>query len=742
MSSNDSKNLRAFRPVWPALIATVGLVTATGYFYLQAPAEAAAPAAAATPPAMPVTVAAAIERRITEWDEFSGRLEAIERVDVRSRVSGYIESVHFAPGSVVAKGATLFVIDPKPFAAEVARAEATMAAAQARLALTNTELARAQRLLDDHAISQREFEERQNAQRDAQASIQAAQASLDIARLNLGYTRITAPIAGRVSRAEVTVGNLVAAGAGGAALTSIVSTSPIYATFEADEQTFLKYAAQAAPARASQQGRGADSPGPGQRGRASARRPDRVRRQRARPAVRHDPRARRVRQPRRPARAGPVRAAQGRRRRRTRRGPDRRPRGRHRPVEEVRLRRRRRASRWPTARSSSARWSTACASCARALRAGESIVVNGVQRVRPGVPVAGTEVPMDPRARSAPRRWRRRRPPPSPDPDNRRPSCALPASSSTGRSSPAVLSILIFLAGALSRCWKLPISRVPRGRAADGGGARRLPRRQPEGDRRDRGARRSRKRSTASRTCSTWARQATTDGVADADRDLQARHRPRPGAAAGAEPRRAGRCRACPRRCAASASPPSRASPDLTMVVHLISPDERYDMTVPAQLRGAQRQGPAGAHRRRRPGADLRRRRLRDARLARSARRWPRAASRPATWCARSASRTCRPPAGVVGAAPAAPGIDHAAVDQRQGPADDRGGVRRHRRQDRRRRRSDAAARRRPHRARRQPTTRCARCSTTSRRWRSASSRRPARTRSRSPTRCARRWPS
>jgi multidrug efflux system membrane fusion protein len=196
---------------------------------------------------MPVSVATAVGRRITEWDDFSGRLEAIDRVDVRSRVAGYVESVHFAPGSLVSKGATLFVIDPKPFAAEVARAEAVVAAARARVALADSELARAQRLLEDHAISQREFDERQNAQRDAQASIQAAQAALDIARLNLGYTRITAPISGRVSRAEVTVGNLVAAGAGGVALTSIVSTSPIYATFEADEQTYLKYAARARP---------------------------------------------------------------------------------------------------------------------------------------------------------------------------------------------------------------------------------------------------------------------------------------------------------------------------------------------------------------------------------------------------------------------------------------------------------------------------------------------------------------
>jgi membrane fusion protein, multidrug efflux system len=216
-----------------------------GYLESNAPVNAA-PVPQAAPPAMPVAVAAAIERRVTEWDEFSGHLEAIDRVDVRSRVAGYIESIHFRPGSIVTKGDTLFVIDSKPFAAELARAEATLAAAEARLALTTSELTRAERLLEGRAIAQREFEARQNAHHDAKASIQAAQATLDIARLNYGYTRITAPISGRVSRAEVTVGNLVTAGASGPPLTTIVSLSPIYATFEADEQTFLKFATNAA----------------------------------------------------------------------------------------------------------------------------------------------------------------------------------------------------------------------------------------------------------------------------------------------------------------------------------------------------------------------------------------------------------------------------------------------------------------------------------------------------------------
>lgn len=240
-SNSTRRRSRAAAPlaIAVAIVAAIG----GGYAYFNAPVKAAPQPSA--PMAVPVSVAAALERRVTEFDEFSGRLEAIDKVEVRPRVAGYIESIHFAPGAMVKKGDTLFVIDPKPYAAEVERAEAALAAARAKLALATSELDRAQRLLDDAAIAQREFEERVNAQREAQASIRSAQAALDIARLNLGYTRVTAPISGRVSRAEVTVGNLVAAGANGPALTSIVSTSPIYATFEVDEQAYLKFAGKA-----------------------------------------------------------------------------------------------------------------------------------------------------------------------------------------------------------------------------------------------------------------------------------------------------------------------------------------------------------------------------------------------------------------------------------------------------------------------------------------------------------------
>jgi len=135
----------------------------------------------------------------------------------------------------------LFTIDPRPYAAEVDRAAAALTAAKARAAYTASELARGQRLLTDNAIARRDFEEKQNAAREAAANLQGAQAALDFAKLNLGYTRIEAPVDGRVSRAEVTVGNVVAAGAASVPLTTLVSVSKMYASFDVDEQTFLRY---------------------------------------------------------------------------------------------------------------------------------------------------------------------------------------------------------------------------------------------------------------------------------------------------------------------------------------------------------------------------------------------------------------------------------------------------------------------------------------------------------------------
>ena len=221
-----------------AIAAVVGTVVLAAIAYgitgLRHSSASEKPAASA-PPAVPVTVAAVERREVRPYDEFSGRLEAVDRVEVRPRVAGAIQSVHFTEGALVRAGELLLTIDPAPFAAELDRAQAQLAAAQARLDNATTERERAKRLWDEHAIAQREFDERVNARRTAEADVRAAEAALQIARLNLGYTQVRAPVSGRVGRLEVTAGNLVAAGPTAPVLTTIVSVSPIYASFDADE---------------------------------------------------------------------------------------------------------------------------------------------------------------------------------------------------------------------------------------------------------------------------------------------------------------------------------------------------------------------------------------------------------------------------------------------------------------------------------------------------------------------------
>jgi multidrug efflux system membrane fusion protein len=192
------------------------------------------------PAAMPVSVATVALREVATWDEFSGRLEAVERVDIRPRVAGTVQSVHFREGGLVKQGDLLITIDPAPYAAEVDRAAAQVAAAEARQAYTKSEHDRAQRLWEVKAIAERELVERVNAWRAADAELRAARAALQSAQLNLGYTQVRAPVAGRVGKLEVTVGNLVAAGSGAPVLTTLVSVSPIYASFEADEQVVTR----------------------------------------------------------------------------------------------------------------------------------------------------------------------------------------------------------------------------------------------------------------------------------------------------------------------------------------------------------------------------------------------------------------------------------------------------------------------------------------------------------------------
>ena len=190
----------------------------------------------------PVSAAAVIEKQVTETQEFSGRLEAIDRVEIRPRVSGYITAVNFKPGAEVKKGDVLFVIDTRPYQAEADRAEAAAKSARAKADLAKIELARAERLLGDKAIAQREYDASASGQKELDANARAAEAQAAAARLNLSYTRVTAPIDGRVSKAEITLGNLVDASA---VLTSVVSLDRIYASFDGDEETYLRVAKEA-----------------------------------------------------------------------------------------------------------------------------------------------------------------------------------------------------------------------------------------------------------------------------------------------------------------------------------------------------------------------------------------------------------------------------------------------------------------------------------------------------------------
>lgn len=196
--------------------------------------------------AMPVSVAEVIERDVQQWREYSGRLVAVDLVEIRSRVSGPIETVDFQDGALVQKGDLLFTIDPRPYAAEVARAEAALSAAKAAYDLNETRFKRAKTLIKDKAIAQNDYDLRKNELDVAKAQVESAQSSLDTAKLNLDYTQIKSPITGRVSRPEMTVGNLVEAGPGSPLLTTVVSKSPIYADFDIDEPTYLKLAPEIA----------------------------------------------------------------------------------------------------------------------------------------------------------------------------------------------------------------------------------------------------------------------------------------------------------------------------------------------------------------------------------------------------------------------------------------------------------------------------------------------------------------
>lgn len=194
------------------------------------------------PPPPDVSAATVLVKQISQWDDFSGRVEAVENVDLRPRVSGYIDRVNYEEGQEVRKGDVLFTIDSRSYRAELARAQADLARARSQAELGRSEAARAKKLSELQAISTESYEQRRSAAAEAQANVAAAQAAVDAARLNLEFTQVRAPISGRAGRALVTAGNLVSAGDSASVLTTLVSLDKMHVHFDTDERTFLHYA--------------------------------------------------------------------------------------------------------------------------------------------------------------------------------------------------------------------------------------------------------------------------------------------------------------------------------------------------------------------------------------------------------------------------------------------------------------------------------------------------------------------
>ena len=198
------------------------------------------------PPAPPVQVSAPLAQRVTNWDEFTGRFEASEQVEVRARVSGFMDSLHFKDGDLVKKGDLLFTIDPRPYRLSVDAARAEVARAKAQVELAQNEVERAEGLTQNRTITARDVDQRRANLNSAIGSQQGAEANLKTAELNLEWTEVRAPLAGRLSNRRVDPGNLIAGGQSGATLlTTIVAVDPIYFTFDASEADYLRYQRQA-----------------------------------------------------------------------------------------------------------------------------------------------------------------------------------------------------------------------------------------------------------------------------------------------------------------------------------------------------------------------------------------------------------------------------------------------------------------------------------------------------------------
>jgi len=221
-------------------IVTASALMAVALYGCSQPSEAQAP------PAPAVTVATPLVRAVQDWDEFTGRFEATQSVEVRARVGGYIQGVHFRDGDYVSRGQLLFTLDPRPAQAALASARAQLAQAQAQVNLARTELTRSETLLASQAVSQAEVDTRRGAVQQGEAAVAAANAAVRARQLDLEFTRVTAPISGRVSDRRVDPGNLVAGGSSQAdVLTTVVSSAPIHFVFDGSEAVLLKYQRQA-----------------------------------------------------------------------------------------------------------------------------------------------------------------------------------------------------------------------------------------------------------------------------------------------------------------------------------------------------------------------------------------------------------------------------------------------------------------------------------------------------------------
>jgi len=228
----DNKAVAVMRPLFVWLGLLLLLLTEIGCKKASAPQQAP----------LPVNVLTVIEKEVNEWDEFTGRLDPVESVDIRPRVSGYITEIHFEAGAIVKKGDLLYVIDPRPYQADFDRAAAEVDRMDAQLKLAQIELNRAKELRDKNTISASEFDQKAATFQGSAAAKSSAEAAKNAAALNLEFTQIKSPIDGRVSDQRITVGNLVQPGAGPeSVLTTVVSVDPIYAKVDADENAVLKY---------------------------------------------------------------------------------------------------------------------------------------------------------------------------------------------------------------------------------------------------------------------------------------------------------------------------------------------------------------------------------------------------------------------------------------------------------------------------------------------------------------------